>query len=461
MKQLVLNALDANQRHQNALASHAESLGARLEELDRLLAQADVEDADSDLECDFYIPNSKPPIGPVKNFNSVKSPFYQDTMKRTRYLNLTVRHTMTTKEVDTLKGAVNAEIARVEQMQGGSSSSSMTDALDWALIAEKVSDISNVKRSADECKIKWHGEMSSTVNRAAWEEPEVKRLREIISGNGEKAVDWVQVAKELGTNRLPIDCMRTGLERPRQIWTGVADRKVLDAVKMYGTSWNLVARYVAPDLTAHQCSGRYSRSLDPNLRHGSWTEEEEQRLVAAVTGYGRSWVEVASVIPGRTSDQCRDRWTAGFDPARKKETKAGAWSKEEDQKLLETVNRMGRKWKAIGVQMDRSGTVCRVRYEKLLNDDGEVESGTSTPLSREAEDDSERSTPRPPTTSQSEPQPRPKPKPIGKGTKRTAEHESEGPRKKRALNSEQEETDNSAATEVPCRRSSRLNPGVQ
>jgi hypothetical protein len=33
-------------------------------------AQADTEDGDSDIECDFYIPGAKPPVGPIRNFNN-------------------------------------------------------------------------------------------------------------------------------------------------------------------------------------------------------------------------------------------------------------------------------------------------------------------------------------------------------------------------------------------------------
>lgn len=37
-------------------------------------AQADIEDGDSDIECDFYIPGAKPPVGPIRNFsNPVRS----------------------------------------------------------------------------------------------------------------------------------------------------------------------------------------------------------------------------------------------------------------------------------------------------------------------------------------------------------------------------------------------------
>jgi hypothetical protein len=39
-------------------------------------SQADTEDGDSDLECDFYIPNAKPPVGPIRNFSHPVRTFF-------------------------------------------------------------------------------------------------------------------------------------------------------------------------------------------------------------------------------------------------------------------------------------------------------------------------------------------------------------------------------------------------
>ncbi|KAJ7774293.1 hypothetical protein DFH07DRAFT_800942, partial [Mycena maculata] len=369
-KELALRALNANQEHQCALAGHAQKLTDQLAELDKLLPQADTEDGESDLECDFYIPDAKPPVGPIRNFHNPESPFFEDATKRTRYLNLTVRHTMPAKEVEALKMAVNAELRRVEQLEGGSSSTAdplVTDKLNWSVIAEKVSDTSSLKRTAEECKIKWIGELSPAVNREPWPPTEIHSLQEIIKSKAGQPINWVEVSKALGTNRLPIDCMRVGLERPRHIWTSEADRKLLDAVELYGTSWSLVARYVAPEVTAAQCSTRFLRTLDPSLRRGTWSAEEDKRLTDAVAAYGKVWPEVASVVPGRTNEQCRDRWTT-IDPA-KTGSKNDDWSEEQDKALIEAVKTIGKKWKAVGIQMGRSATIVSPHFlcSSLIN----------------------------------------------------------------------------------------------
>jgi len=49
--------------------------------------------------------------------------------------------------------------------------------------------------------------------------------------------------------------------------------------------------------------------------------------------YGHSWVDVATVMPGRSNEQCRDRWSERLNPNVAK----GKWTEEEDNKLLAVI----------------------------------------------------------------------------------------------------------------------------
>jgi Myb-like DNA-binding domain len=113
-----------------------------------------------------------------------------------------------------------------------------------------------------------------------------------------------------------------------------------------------VARNVSPHATAAQCQNRWSKSLDPALRRGNWTEEDDDRLRKAVAGYGSSWVQVATAIPGRTNDQCRLRWDEYVNSSTEKST----WTEAEDKMLLENVKLIGSRWKAISLKMGNNRT---------------------------------------------------------------------------------------------------------
>lgn len=50
---------------------------------------------------------------------------------------------------------------------------------------------------------------------------------------------------------------------------------------------------------------RWFNTLDPSLNLGSWTEEEDNKLKAAITEHGHCWSKIALCMPGRTDSQCR------------------------------------------------------------------------------------------------------------------------------------------------------------
>ena len=113
-----------------------------------------------------------------------------------------------------------------------------------------------------------------------------------------------------------------------------------------------VARHVCEDATAQACEVRYARTIATTLKRGGWSEEEDARLTSAVVGYGESWVEVASAMPGRVNDQCRDRWKEIQTSATATVAVAAPyakWTSEEDAKLSDAVNTHGMRWKTISL----------------------------------------------------------------------------------------------------------------
>jgi Myb-like DNA-binding domain len=94
-----------------------------------------------------------------------------------------------------------------------------------------------------------------------------------------------------------------------------------------------VSRIVSDDATTTQCQNRYFRSLDPDLKKGAWSPEEDARLRLSIGLYGHSWVDIATVMPGRSNEQCRDRWSERLNPNVAK----GKWTEEEDTKLLAVI----------------------------------------------------------------------------------------------------------------------------
>ncbi|KAF8897317.1 hypothetical protein BD779DRAFT_1667314 [Infundibulicybe gibba] len=387
-------ALESNIAHQYALTKYAEKIAAELEEVEDLMAALDTEDGalDDDLEPSVQIPKAQRATGPCppSEFLNPLSPFYDDASRRSKYLSSITTHTMKAKEIEVLTDAVRRENERLRALKAQACGQSPTAfefdienntvGLDWDMVAEKVSG-SATKRTAEECRIKWIGDRHPTINHGEWLTGELDRLKDLVGARLDRDnIDWVSVAKELGTNRTPIDCMRHGLPRKRHMWNPHYDQELIKAVELHGVdNWAVVARFVSEDATAGQCQGRYFRALDPTLKKGNWTEEEDARLAAAAEAYGNAWVEVAATLPGRTNEHCRERWQEKFSSNTKASAARKRWTDEEDAALVQVVKELGKKWKEVSTKLGKTAVSCRQRYDKLIDMDHPDNTNTGSP----------------------------------------------------------------------------------
>jgi hypothetical protein len=108
-------------------------------------------------------------------------------------------------------------------------------------------------------------------------------------------------------------------------------------------NWKMVASHL-PGKTEVQCLHRWTKVLNPELTKGPWTEEEDRLVLELVTKYGaKKWTFIASHLTGRIGKQCRERWANHLNPGIKK----GPWTEEEDRKIIEAHLILGNKWAEI------------------------------------------------------------------------------------------------------------------
>ncbi|KAJ0110327.1 hypothetical protein Patl1_00385 [Pistacia atlantica] len=92
-----------------------------------------------------------------------------------------------------------------------------------------------------------------------------------------------------------------------------------------------VERNVFPDRTDVQCLHRCQKVLNPNLVKGPWTKEEDDLIIELVEKQGmKKWVEIAKQLRDRIGKQCGERWHNHLYP----DIKITAWTKEEESTLI-------------------------------------------------------------------------------------------------------------------------------
>jgi myb proto-oncogene protein len=82
-----------------------------------------------------------------------------------------------------------------------------------------------------------------------------------------------------------------------------------------------------------------------------------------VKKHDTDWVAVATLVLGRTNNQCRHKWINTVDPANKNKGKPPiSWKPEEDAKLMEAVKKHGKGWLTVAALVScRTNEQCRQR----------------------------------------------------------------------------------------------------
>ncbi|KHJ80776.1 Myb-like DNA-binding domain protein [Oesophagostomum dentatum] len=122
-----------------------------------------------------------------------------------------------------------------------------------------------------------------------------------------------------------------------------------------------------PGRHRQQVRSRYQRTLDENVRHGRWTDQEDLLLMSAVARFGaKDWNKIAKAVYGsiRWPVQRTVAWCNVLDKC----TESGDWTPEEDERLALGIRVFGReKWSKIAEILPRhSPESVRNRYQQLL-----------------------------------------------------------------------------------------------
>uniref|UniRef100_A0ACD5UV73 Uncharacterized protein n=1 Tax=Avena sativa TaxID=4498 RepID=A0ACD5UV73_AVESA len=110
----------------------------------------------------------------------------------------------------------------------------------------------------------------------------------------------------MGKGRAPC-CAKVGLNKGS--WTPEEDMRLIAYIQKYGhANWRALPKQAGLLRCGKSCRLRWINYLRPDLKRGNFTAEEEETLIKLHNMLGNKWSKIAACLPGRTDNEIKNVW---------------------------------------------------------------------------------------------------------------------------------------------------------